>query len=96
MDGFRPHESAVSAPSAEPSGAPKEMTKEYPSDDAMLNPSRTKKVGNQVTNPKTNVLTTMSVIAPTIIRGNSTGPSSEPRPRVWTNGGEGAGGGSRV
>src|SRR6202041_2050527 len=79
--GLRPQKSAVKAPSAVPSGAPREMTSEYPSDEAMLRPCCTKKVGSQVTNPKIKVLTTIRVVDPTIMRGKSTGLSSEPRLR---------------
>ena len=39
------------APIAEPTGAPTDITSEYPNEVAMLRPSATKNVGNQVTKP---------------------------------------------
>src|SRR6202023_4358762 len=90
--GLRPHESAVDAPIADPSGAPNDITSELPSDDAMLRPAWTKKVGSHVMNPKINVLTTINVVAPTIMRGSSRGLSSTPKPRDGIAGEEITGG----
>src|SRR5438874_896449 len=73
MVALRPHLSAVSAPMAEPIGAPIDISIEYWNEVAMVRPCLTKKVGSQVTKPYSSVLITIRHTQPTIMRDSSGG-----------------------
>src|ERR1700693_802881 len=94
MVGFRPQESEVNAPIAEPMGAPMEMIRDELKDWAMVRPLCTKKVGSQVTKPKIRVFTVIRVMQPTIMRGKRAGVRRELRLLDGTLAGVGDGGGS--
>src|SRR5438067_2679104 len=82
MVALRPQWSAVSAPMAEPIGAPIDISIEYWNEVAMVRPCLTKKVGSQVTKPYSSVLITISDTQPTNMRMSSGGAHRLARLRV--------------
>src|SRR6478609_9049625 len=94
MVGLRPQRSAVSAPIAEPMGAPIDISIEYWKEVAMVRPCLTKKVGSHVMKPYSSVLMTISATQPTNIRDSSGGLHRLARLRDGASVAAGAGGGS--
>src|SRR5271156_5441594 len=92
--GLRPHQPEPQAPIRQPSGDPSEINMFKPSDLPSVSPCWTKKAGIDVTNPKISVLTTISTILPTIMRGSSAGDTRDARLDDGTTAGGRAGTGN--